>query len=442
MGGNSSSSNSSNSNSVSNPSFRLELVPIPVWSHSPREQNKEEQERKEEHTQMQTQMQPYTKPPNNQHYYYHQEEKKEDPFGRTTGKRRAVAKPRLEEDPRRLPMVAAVFQELRRTDNILVTEIGRRGLLEYLQQGGMATTSISNSNSSCDEELLSCHCHCHSVCDWELQNDASFRYLMEVLQANMIYFLKRRYFDLERCRYHKHDHCNCNCDGAHGKQQQQQQQHHPEHDRRRTRSSIAEDFQTIFDKASSSRYLANRVQIAGHCFGKRHRPLPGDAKSAPRGDRGLTPETIQRALVRLHRRAGIFLPHTPARSSHGHPASANQHNHNTNGTTTTTTTTTAMEDAASNDDDAYWIDLWWVCSSILAAANAVTAPTTTGRRFHHRATPPTSSIAHRIGSNSSSSSSNRRLPSEGASRTTRWTRTTIPQALPSNPIAFPRFRLA
>ena len=214
--------------------------------------------------------------------------------------------------PERMPCVVAILEELRRTDNILVTEIGERGLRDYLEDELMATTSNSSfcgDDNDCDVESD------HPLCDWEFQDEESFRYIMEILQANMIYFLKRRYFDLERYRekkFHQND--------------------------RRSRcgsssSSIAEDFQTVFDKALSSRYLANREKVAFRCFQK-----PYQLK----GNGGMLPKNIQRALVRLHRRAGIYLPE----EGRSHPAPTD-HNRFEEGI------------------DAYWIDLWWLCSSLL-----------------------------------------------------------------------------
>ena len=206
----------------------------------------------------------------------------------------------------KLPWAAAVIEELRRTDNILVTEIGERGLLEYLHDGLMAT-SCDDSDRDGDEEDEQ-----PLPCDWELQDEASFHYLMEILQANMIYFLKRRYFDLERCRETLSDSKSSN--------------------------SIAHDFSIIFDKAFSSRYLTNREKVAHVCFQK-----PYQQKG---NHNGICPKNIKDALVRLHRRAGIYLP-PPIKGRSYHPAPA-EHN--------------ALEDGV----DAYWIDLWWVCSSLLA----------------------------------------------------------------------------
>ncbi len=206
----------------------------------------------------------------------------------------------------KLPWAAAVIEELRRTDNILVTEIGERGLLEFLQDGLMPTSCddiVDRDGDEADEQQI--------PCDWELQDEASFRYLMEILQANMIYFLKRRYFDLERCRDTPSDSKSSN--------------------------SIAKDFSIIFDKASSSRYLTNRGKVAHVCFLK-----PYQQKG---NHNGICPKTIKNALVRLHRRAGIYLPQ-PVKGRSYHPSPV-EHN--------------SLEDGV----DAYWIDLWWVCSSLL-----------------------------------------------------------------------------
>jgi hypothetical protein len=348
-------------------SFRLELVPLPVWSNSRTEPGKDEK-----HT----------------HNFHEEEEKKDNLlFGRR--KRRSGGSERLapnilleKDDPQKLPMVADIIRELRSTDNILVTEIGKKGLLEYIQQGLMAS-STSGGGGNDDDHRHHQTCPCHSVCDWELQDEGSFRYLMELLQANMIYFLKRRYFDLERCRYHhtKESHYHHHETTGH--------HHQLQHEKNRS-SSIAEDFKTIFDKASSSRYLSNREQIAIHCFRKPYQKKRGGAKKAtPRGGLGLSPQTIQKALVRLHRRAGIYLPPTGARS---HPSSysvtASNYCHNN----------ASMEDGV----DAYWIDLWRVCSSLLVwilepcleITRSLAAPPVRGSPFDHHYAQGDSSCPH------------------------------------------------
>lgn len=220
-------------------SFRLELVPLPAWSQS---------------------------------------------LGNES--------PILSIAPQKWPWVVTILGELRQTDNIFVTEIGKSGLLEFLQGGVMA---CSNRFTSHDNEDQIHHCH------WEFQDDACFRYLMEILQANIIYFLKRRYFDMERCRETSHD------------------------QRATSTASIAEDFQSIFGKASSTRYLANRERVALNCFKETYHQQKGRSF--------LAPEAIQKALARLHHRAGIYLPERLYTSHY--------------------------------EIDSYWIDLWWVCSTLL-----------------------------------------------------------------------------
>ena len=349
-------------------SFQLELVPLPVWSNSNPEPGKYET-----HT-----------------HNFHEEEEKQDDllFGRR--KRRSGGSERLapnillekDDNPWKINMVADIIRELRSTDNILVTEIGKKGLLEYIQQELMATSSTigDGGHGHGDDD------HRSSVCDWELQDEESFRYLMELLQANMIYFLKRRYFDLERCRYHHtneshYHHLETNTMGHN-----HPHPHENSQSRNRNRgNSIAEDFKTIFDKASSSRYLSNREHIAIHCFRKPYqKKRGGGAKSAtPRGGPGLSPKTIQKALVRLHRRAGIYLPPTGARS---HPSSYS-------------TTAAAASDYCHNNNnasikvgvDAYWIDMWCVCSSLLVwilepcleITRSMAAPPVCGSPFDH-----------------------------------------------------------
>jgi len=211
--------------------------------------------------------------------------------------------------PQKRPWAAVIIEEIWKTDNIFVTEIGERDLREYLQQGLIPNSNTTSTSSNKNDEK-------QPPREWELQNAASsFRYLMEILQANMIYFLQRRYFDLERCRDMPPSH----------------------HSRQSKNSSIVEDFQTIFDKTCSSRYLTNREHVANICFKKSYHR---------KGHSGLSPKTIQRALVRLHRRAGIYVP-MPIKGRSYHPAPIGQN-------------------GLDVGVDAYWIDLWWICSSLLA----------------------------------------------------------------------------
>lgn len=206
--------------------------------------------------------------------------------------------PMLSIAPHEWPCVGTILGELRRTDNIFVTEIGEKGLLKYLQYDLM---TCSNRFAS-EESHIAVNLEDHQLagCDWEFQDDASFRYLMEILEANMIYFLKRRYFHMERCRETGYDH------------------------RGTTTTTIAEDFQTVFGKPSSTQYLANRERVEFHCFKKTYQQ---------KGRSFLVPEAIRKALARLHHRAGIYFPERSYPNQHG--------------------------------IDSYWIDLWWVCSTLL-----------------------------------------------------------------------------
>jgi hypothetical protein len=287
----------------------LELVPFPKWLNSRAEQTRHDDEARENDRD--------GNEDKTQHAFQVEEEKKEE---RTT----LI----FDEDPRKLPMVADIVEELKRTDNILVTEIGKRGLLEYLKEGWMGS---SGGNEDEDDLQLAMLCDCHLNFDWELKDDASFWYLMEILQANMIYFLKRRYFDLERYRSDSHGNHSYN-------------RFHESDGRTHSNSSrsIAEDFRTIFDKASTTRYLANRERIASRCF-RRFYQQKNKAKAKGYHAQGLAPPTIRKALVRLHRRAGIYLPFSGIR---GHPSSC--HNQ-------------PLQDGVDN----YWIDMWWICSSLL-----------------------------------------------------------------------------
>ncbi len=206
--------------------------------------------------------------------------------------------PMLSIAPHEWPWVGTILGELRRTDNIFVTEIGERGLLKYLQYDLM---TCSNRFSS-EKSRMTANLEDRQVadCDWEFQDDASFRYLMEILEANMIYFLKRRYFYMERCRETSYNH------------------------RDSTTTTIAEDFQTVFGKPSSTQYLANRERVEFHCFKKAYQQ---------KGRSSVVPEAIRKALARLHHRAGIYFPERSYPNQYG--------------------------------IDSYWIDLWWVCSTLL-----------------------------------------------------------------------------
>jgi hypothetical protein len=348
-------------------SFRLELVPLPVWSDSRTEPRKDET---------------YT-----QNFYEDEEMQDDLLFGKR--KRRSGGSERLapnillekDDDPRKINMVADIIRELRSTDNILITEIGKKGLLEYIQQGLMVSgsTSDDDGNGHGHDDGHNDNDPRYSVCDWELQDEESFRYLMELLQANMIYFLKRRYFDLERCRYHHTTETKCHPHDTTGHHQHRPHENNPSRNRS---NSIAEDFKTIFDKASSTRYLSNREHIAIHCFRKPYQKKRrgGTNNAIPREGPGLFPKTIQMALVRLHRRAGIYLPPTGARS---HPSSYSY----------SSASASNIDNASRKDGvDAYWIDMWRVCSSLLVwilepclkITRSMAAPPMCGSPFDHQ----------------------------------------------------------